>query len=389
VTARDCGMRRALRWGVVLSAAVLLVAAAVLLGPPPPEGPPLHPGSVGPNGTRAVIDLLRVLGNEVDVVDAATPPAGDTALLLTDTFTDQQRGRLEGWVDGGGRLVVTDPRSPLAPPEAGPTVPFLAPPLERDCDSAALGDVEWVRAPDGVALEAPDGAMGCFRHGAGHWLVLIRRGDGVIAAVGGPGWLTNHAIDEADNPLLAVALLAPAPPMEVTVYRPGLPGEGEATLADLVPLSVKLALVQLGIGFLLLAWWRGRRLGKPVLEPQPVELPGAQLVTAVGGLLQRTGARGQAAQVLRQGLRRDLAARLGLPADADRDHVADAASARGGVDRGRVAAVLSGPDPADDAGLLRLAVDLEHVRRAVVGGPDGTPAAASGVPQRPRGGHGV
>ena len=91
--------------------------------------------------------------------------------------------------------------------------------------------------------------------------------------------------------------------------------------------GVRLALWQLVVAFVLLALWRARRLGRPVAEPQPVQLPGAELVVAVGNLLQRAKGRGQAAGLLTDDLRRSLAERLGLPPSAPADQVADAVAA--------------------------------------------------------------
>ena len=85
--------------------------------------------------------------------------------------------------------------------------------------------------------------------------------------------------------------------------------------------------MQLAVAFGVLVLWRSRRLGRPVLEPQPVQLAGSELVVAVGELLQRAKGREQAASVLRDDLRRWLAERLGLPPATPAEVVAEAAAA--------------------------------------------------------------
>ena len=51
--------------------------------------------------------------------------------------------------------------------------------------------------------------------------------------------------------------------------------------------GVRGSLWQLALGFLVFALWKARRLGRPVAEPQPVELAASELTVAVGNLLQR------------------------------------------------------------------------------------------------------
>ena len=161
-----------------------------------------------------------------------------------------------------------------------------------------------------------------------------------MVRLGGASVLVNRELGEADNAVLLASLLVPAEGTTVQVLQPPLPGGGDAGLTDLIAPRVRLALWQLVVAFVLLALWRARRLGRPVAEPQPVQLPGAELVVAVGNLLQRAKGRGQAAGLLTDDLRRSLAERLGLPPSTPADQVADAVAARTGIPRERVLRTL-------------------------------------------------
>lgn len=357
-------------WLAVAGVAVLFVAVTVLLAAPRREGPPLDPRSHGADGTAALLDVARELGADVRIADDL-PDAGRprVALVLLDDLDDPQREEVREWVADGGTLLVADPTSPLVPAVAGVTaVGFLDPPLTRGCDVAALAAVDTIAAPGSAVYDVPSGATGCFSRGEGAWLVVRAEGAGTVVALGGPAPLTNAQLSRADNGLLAASLLAPRPGTVVTVLEPALPGSGEDSLLDLVPVGVRLAVIQLGVAFLALALWRGRRLGPPVVEPQPVELPGSELVVAVGNLYQHAAARRRAAEALRADLRRALAERLGLPTTLRDEAVADAVALRLGdrVDRDRVLAALAGPAPGDDAGLVRLSQELSALRRTVL-----------------------
>jgi hypothetical protein len=88
---------------------------------------------------------------------------------------------------------------------------------------------------------------------------------------------------------------------------------------------------------------------------------------AVGGLLQRGRGRARAAQILRHGLRRALGSRLGLPASAPPEQVAEAAAGRSGMTVAEMTALLDGPEPVDERQLVELAQSVERVREEVTG----------------------
>jgi hypothetical protein len=356
---------RALPW-VALAVGVLLVA--VVAGRPAEEGEPLDPDSPAPLGTKGLVEVLRELGARV-TVSADRPAGAATALLLSDDLTPRRRQDLLAWVARGGTLVVADPGSAVtaARPVGTTRIGPLDAQLDRRCDVAALRDAGRVSAPGGMVFEVPQagGVRGCFPRGEGAWLLVQPLEAGNVVRLGGASAVVNQELGEADNALLLAALLAPSSGTSVWVLRPPLPGGGSASLGDLVAPRVRLALWQLAVAFVVLALWRARRLGRPVAEPQPVQLPGSELVVAVGNLLQQARGRGQAAGLLTDDLRRSLAERLGLPPSAPADQVADAAAGRTGVPRERVLRALTPATPRDEAELVALSQAVDAVRREV------------------------
>ena len=365
------GVRRLLPWVAVVVGVALVVVVA---GRGEEEGNPLDPASPGPLGTKGLVEVLRELGGEVRV-SGEPPGAGtETALLLSDDLSPGRRQRLLDWVGRGGTLVVADPSSGVtAVEQAGSTqIGLLDAEIERRCDVAALADVGRVAAPGGVVFEipegqgAPGGTRACFPRNDGAWLLVQPVGSGTVVRLGGASVLVNRELGEADNAVLLASLLVPAEGTSVQVLQPPLPGGGDAGLTDLIAPRVRLALWQLVVAFVLLALWRARRLGRPVAEPQPVQLPGAELVVAVGNLLQRAKGRGQAAGLLTDDLRRSLAERLGLPPSTPADQVADTVAARTGIPRERVLRTLTRSTPRDEAELVALSQAIDTVRREVI-----------------------
>jgi len=367
-------VRRALPWVAVVLGVALVVAVA---GRGAEEGNPLDPASPGPLGTKGLVEVLRGLGGRV-TVSAGQPGTGtDTALLLSDDLTPQRRQGLLDWVRRGGTLVVADPSSGVTRVEPAGSTRFglLDAEIERRCAEPALRDAERVAAPGGVVFEIPEGqgapgnrpdaTQACFPRNDGGWLLVQPLGGGTVVRLGGASALVNQELGEADNAILLASLLAPVEGTAVQVLQPPLPGGGTAGLGDLIAPRVRLALWQLVLAFVLLALWRARRLGRPVAEPQPVQLPGAELVVAVGNLLQRAKGRGQAAGLLTDDLRRSRAERLGLPPSTPADQVADTVAERTGIPRERVLRTLTRTTPRDEAELVALSQAADTIRREV------------------------
>ena len=149
-------------------------------------------------------------------------------------------------------------------------------------------------------------------------MIALPQGAGWVVATGGAGAFVNARLASEDNAALAANVLVPQSGTRVAVLERATVGaaEGDRSLADLVPDSVREALAQLLIAFVVFALWKGRRLGRPVAEMQPVEIAGSELVVAVGNLMQKAGRPEAAASQLRDDLRRDLTTRLGLPLNA-------------------------------------------------------------------------
>jgi hypothetical protein len=346
---------------VLAGAGILL--AVFLIGRPRTDGPPLDPSSSGALGTRALVLLLRDLGADVSVRQGPPRADDDVALVLSDALDDEERGAVLRHVRDGGRLVVADPSSPLQPFAVAD--PIRARSLRRRCEVPALADVGAVDPVSGVGFDVPAAGTACFPSGAGAFVAVADVGRGTVVGIGGAGLLTNSALGEQDNAVLAAALLAPQPGTRVAIVRPAAVGGGSRSLTDLIAPGVKGALVQLGVAFLLYALWRARRLGAPVLEPQPVPLAASELVVAVGNLLQQAGRRDQAGALLRADLRRRLADRLGLPLDAPAEVVATTAAARTGIPVARLRAALTPVPLARDDELVALSAEVAAVEEVV------------------------
>jgi hypothetical protein len=363
--------RRWLRWAVVLGA---LIVVALVAGGPHSSGGAYDPDSTSEVGTKALVELLEASGADVSVLDTS-PGASttDVAVLLSDSTSQTMTAQMQRWIETGGTLVVADPRSSFSASADARAALFgvINSSIGRgDCTIGALAGIDRLQPGDGVYYAVPARAESCFTSQEGAFVVATPTGAGHIVSVGGPSVFTNELLDVEDNAALAVALMAPREGTRVAMLYGMTPDGAErpSGVSELVPTGVRLALLQLVIAFGIYACWRGRRLGKPVLEPQPVQIGGSELVGAVGNLMQQTRDPDRAARLLRADLRRRLCERLGLAPDVGADVIAEVTAARSGAARDDVARAVTDVPVRSEDELLDLARDIDRIRTEVLHG---------------------
>lgn len=325
-----------------------LLLLAVIIGRRPTEGPPLDPDSVGPLGAKALVELLELQNVEVSegLPDDLTDDA--TVFVLRDGLGAEENDRLLAWVDDGGTVVVADLGSTLGLP----AVEVTATSTRGVCSMAGLDDVETLGGDTFAVFEVPSDSRSCFGDGASAFLVAERYGEGRIISVGGAGVFTNAMLDEADNAVLAVRLVASG---RVHIIHSDAAPSGQQTLADLIPSWVWWASVQLLIAFGLFVWSRARRFGRVVVEPDLIELPAASSLRGAAELRRRTKAHASAAATLRAATERRLRLDLSLSAETATDRLEQDVLGMAAGESG-----LTGPLPTDAESLIRLVARLDQ-----------------------------
>ena len=358
--------------GLVLVGVVLGVLS--LTGP----GGRLDPDSFTPGGSRAVAELLRDRGVEVqrvetlDAVIAADAPGRLVVVPQPEALAPSELGQLASLESE--LLVVGADQDALdaldVPVDAGPAVD-----VERRQAACALVAAERAGEVDlgGVTYRA-DGvdAVGCYS-ASGRATLLQAPGLG-LTLLGHGEPLTNERLDDRGNAALSLGLLGEAERVVWLVPRPGRPvPEGEqpplsSLIADELKTGALWLLVVLGV----LALWRARGLGRVVEEPLPVVVRAAEAVEGRSRLYRAAGARGTAAEALRAATRERVTRRAGLPAGAERTAVVPVVAERTGHEAAADDALLYGDAPADDPALVRLADELRALEQTLtqeVAGP--------------------
>jgi hypothetical protein len=358
------------RW--VLFALVAITAVSVVtawLTTPNPGGR-MEPDATSPDGAHALVTLLRDQGVDVveansiaDVQRAMTP---DAQLLVAQTFYLVDDDALRTLADLPGDRLLVEPvsrtREALAPriTTADTTSYGGAPGCDmreaQRAGDAELGVSDRYEATGGVALTSCyDGAV-----------VRYTAGGHTITVVGTSDFMVNSGLLNAGNAALAMNL---AGTHERLVWYAPQRVEGEsdtsASITDLIPDRVVWGVVQLCLVVLLVAWWRGRRVGPLVAEDLPVVVRASETVEGRGRLYRAHRARDRAADALRTAALQRTTPRLGLGGQSDPAAVAQAVAHRTGGDPRAIGFWLFGPPPTTDAELVELAHQLDHIERQV------------------------
>ncbi|GII53318.1 hypothetical protein Pth03_17070 [Planotetraspora thailandica] len=362
---------------ILLVVAIIVLAAVVpvLLTPSNDNlGRSLDPQDTSPVGARALAQVLGRHGVTVQRVDsveeAAAAGGGDTLLMITSsTFLSlDEASRLAALP--GDRLLVGDVRylNTLAGGIVVSNGAGQAPVASRSPE-CSLGEALSAGSAftGGSVFAGPSGSVGCYLYGGEPTLIRSTAGGRTVTAVGDGSFMTNLRLADDGNAALALNL-AGAKRRLIWLVPPAEPqagDSGEKPLGQLIPAGLMPAVIELVIAVILVALWRGRRLGPVVAERLPVIVRAAETVEGRGRLYRARRARDRAALSLRAATLDRITPRLGLPRNATPDEIATAASERTGQDLDQVRSVLFGAVPADDAGLVALAGHLDTLERQV------------------------
>ncbi len=364
------------RWPLAIGALVLASAVIGLVLLRPTNRSYLDPENAGPEGARAIVHVLadhgvvvRQRGSGAQVRDDVTAAGGQATLvvartdLLTPSITDELRGVLH---DTPASVVLVDPSATVladldlpvgVQPTSSPAVraPRCDDPVARRAGRAVMG---------GTAYSSASATAACYPTDEGAtYLTVPTPGGGQVTLLGSGDPLTNGRLADEGDAALAVGTLGRHPLLVWWTPTPTASelGQGQASLRELLPRPVGWVLVQLVVVLAVVALWRGRRLGRLVTEPLPVVVRSVETTLGRAGLYRRARARDRAAQVLRAAAGRRIAVRCGLPRTTPPAVVAAVVAERTRAPAGEVAALLSGPAPADDRELVTLARALDSL----------------------------
>ncbi|GAA5204195.1 DUF4350 domain-containing protein [Microbacterium jejuense] len=332
----------------------------------------LDPESAGPTGTRALAEVLRSHGVEVRVERSRAAAAADLAgapatLVLPDSpaLSDDAVAEL---VDAATDVVLVEPRSRtlelLLP---GSAMAGVAPgdAVDPGCE-VAEAERSGAISPGALYTPGPD-AVGCYGVDGGSGLLVQDDGGHRIAAVDGGALFTNEHLADDGNAALAANLMGRHP--LVVWYVPSTADTDLAgtdpTLGQLTPPWVSPVIVLLLIAGVAAGVWRGRRFGPLVAERLPVTVRASETTEGRARLYARAHDPLHAADRLRLGTLRRLAALLGLSANAAAGDISDAAAGRLGADRTAVRGILLDDIPRSDADLVALSTRLRDMEDAV------------------------
>ena len=376
-----------MRQRVLLLSGLFAALALVLLAVPPAGArlPPLTVYSTQPDGGRALrlwLEELRYAPMLLESVPFRVAKPVTTLLVLEPIswFDDDELDQLERWVRAGGTLVAAGQGLIGAAPlrhfdfelRALPGEVELASPIGPLAASGG-GDLVTVRASDELA-GLPAGAEAFLGDQGRVFGALLAVGAGRVVALSTPAVFSNAGLRNPANGRLVFALIG-ASQRGTIAFDEVHHGYGQHFERDISQLLLDRSWGQaalyaglLTLGYLLL---RGRRLGRP--RPLVVTRGRSlsEYVGSLAALYHAGGKRSFAARHFERRLRREAAAQLGLPADANDDQLDDRAQALGKNVDGLLPGlwVLGNGPPPSESELVRLVGDTERAIAALRRGP--------------------
>jgi hypothetical protein len=360
---------------VLIGAAVVFVVVAIVVAlGSGTRGGALDPRSYTPSGSHALSFILGQRGVHVYPVTDVGPSdqfeTTDTTLVVVSPqylSSDELKSIASTPVDlvivGAGLDEIQALGLPLA------TQPDDGGKLRQPSCSLPAATVAGSAQLQGGGYTVPSSGQGCYPDGDGFALVTFEKSGHRVTLLSDGTPLMNSSLANDGNAALALGLLD-AHPNVVWLVPPAIAptsgGGGNATVPSLLPSRLKLAFLQLVIAVVIIAIWRGRRLGRLVPEDLPVVVRQSETVRGRSRLYRRSHSLDTAAGALREGTRARLGHRLGLGPRPQPPALVQAVAARSGQPVAQVEALLYGSTPADDLTLVTLAQALTALEQEVL-----------------------
>jgi Domain of unknown function (DUF4350) len=310
--------------GRTVGIALLVIGIAVafaLRGVPSGDSPEHRTDSDAGNGASALPQLAEALGHPTTTLTADFRPDLGIGVLfvLTPTvgFTRDDARRLSDYVAGGGALV-------YAAESGDPQLDFLlhVSRLRAVASGSASGAgpmLSGVSRVSGAVTAAPlrpgPDQVVLLRSDSGQPIAVEEAmGRGHVVVLTDPLPLCNGYLEQTDNAVLAAALISLGPAgsrVAFDEYHHGATGSDSPLtgwLSTAWGAAITWAVVALFVGLML----RGRAFGPRLQLPGGGHRSAVEYVSAVGGLLQRSGAGAVTAPLLAAATRRALGSRHGV-----------------------------------------------------------------------------
>ncbi|WP_078311604.1 MULTISPECIES: DUF4350 domain-containing protein [unclassified Mycobacterium] len=359
-------------WAWILAALTGIVVTALLVTKTPrPEGY-LDPDAVTQRGGHALAQLLRDRGvtvtraTTISEVREAMRPGSQLMVLDNGNISDEI---LDVLVEIPGDRLLLAPFSATRERLAAQVriTSYQGNEItEPRCDlreAQRAGVIQTYIGPTYTFTRPGPGQVSCY---AGT-LVRYQDGNQTITVLGDDTPLTNVQLAKQGNAALAMNLAGRS--SHLVWYVPERPKVGTSaqpkSMGDLIPNQVSMAIWQLCIVVLLLAIWRGRRLGPVVAEKLPVIVRASETTEGRGRLYRSRRARDLASDSLREAARYRIVRRLGLPVDEIPQVITATVAERIGRNPVEIHHVLFGPVPTDDQQLSNLTQQLDIIERQV------------------------
>jgi hypothetical protein len=359
---------RRIRWvvGVVLVVSLVVLAVLVVVGRAGRQQVD-DPRSSTPGGAGALGALLAAEGVELTTtnqVDDAVAAAGPTRTLVVANADELEAAVAHRLVTAGwGRVILLRPytdaltafgvHASRRSPVSGSLAPNCPVEAARRAGSVTVAAQRASYVPTGPSEFA------CYPTAGGHLYLGANTADGVLVELVGGG-IANSDLAADGNAAFGLNVLGTH--AEITWLMARAESASDSTRPpSLLPPWWQIAVVQCAVAFVVVAIWRGRRLGPILSEPLPVRVRAAETVEGHGRLYSRLTARDRAAEALRAGAITRLSRAFGHAEDPAA--LSDALARRTGRDPAEVRRLLFEAVPGSDDDLVNLARYLDRLEQ--------------------------
>jgi len=306
----------------------LLMVFVILAGNTGSPRTPYSPDSPEENGTKALVLLMRELGNPFIMGSQLKGEKGTGLFFPGEGTSAREVNFLIEWVQKGNRLLVAgDERNIFFQDREIHVDPYpfgnLAHKGQPGKDRFYFSQVQELSlTPQGRFAPASPGEV-LAADDLGPWLIRQQEGKGEILFLSVPRIFTNGHLDQADNLIFVLNLFRGDSARErgpLYLYRPEMGTETLGPVGAWLRDRKYLFLGELMLGLVLLFHFWGKRFGR-VIPLQAAEAPEKDYGSSMAELYRFLGAKDLVLGILTEDLRLFMARRFGLSRSAGIDEI--------------------------------------------------------------------
>lgn len=341
--------KRAVSSGLFIMSSVIIIVL-LILGQNIPENSyiPYTTHNAGPNGTKAIMLLLKQEGILASELLSAAPENEGLMILIEPSYLggqEQDWQQIMAWVKKGNTLLLASGNADIYKKFGyelirNDKVPDDVTDERVFSNNPILADVGQLTVTGHTRLKKHNSLAFAYGDNGGIYLAESVRGKGRVIFLTDPGIFTNKQIDQQDNLILFLNIVRLYGQKGIWFNEFSHGYTLTKASRDLFTWPLRLVVIQLALGVLLLFYYWGKRFGRPIPLARKAGRISGDYVSSMANIYRQGQARKLILESIYEDFKRNAARYLGVSPQIANEEMVRVFSGRPQIDTQKLRPLL-------------------------------------------------